>query len=421
MTSYALARRTFARRITMAVLMAIGICRNITATDWPQILGPDRNGVAAQQGPAGVTPAWQARTLWEFSVGQGYAGVAVQDKWLILFHRLGDREVVQALDSGTGKPLWQQQWTTRYQSRIDRDSGPRCVPVIHDAKVLCHGAGGVLACISLNNGRMLWNRDTREEFGFSEGYFGVGSTPLVRDGRVLLNVGGRNGSGIVALSLVTGKTLWQATDEGASYSSPIQISAGDQPAALFVTRLNFVALSPDSGRVLFTCPFGRRGPTVNAANAVRIDQQHVFLTASYGVGACLVRLTEADGQVVYRQPDLLSSQYTTPVHCKGVLYGVHGREDIGTPSLRALAPLTGETFWTRTDFGMATLIMTDKVLLAMKTDGQLVCIMPQQDRYHELARFRIFYGTTRALPALANGRLFVRDRQTLKCVVLTKS
>lgn len=420
MTAYAHARWQGARHTAMIVLIVSGVGHDTTASDWPQILGPRRNGLTAQQGPAGVTSDWRVRSRWEFPVGQGYAGAAVRGKRLILFHRLGDNEIVQALNSDTGKPLWQQQWTTGYRSRIDPDSGPRCVPVIHGTNVLCYGAEGLLVCMSLNDGQMLWRRDTRQEFGFPEGYFGVGSTPLVHDGRVLVNVGGRNGNGIVAFSLATGKTLWQTTDERASYSSPIHMKLGDQPAALFVTRLNFVALTPNTGRVLYTSPFGRRGPTVNAANPLQVDHQHVFLTASYGVGACLVRLDEADSQVVYREPELLASQYTTPVVRNGVLYGMHGREDLGTPSLRALAPLTGEVFWTRSHFGMATFIMTDAVLLAMKTDGELVCIRPGKERYHEIARFRIFDGTTRALPALANGKLFVRDHETLKCVDLVK-
>jgi hypothetical protein len=120
-------------------------------------------------------------------------------------------------------------------------------------------------------------------------------------------------------------------------------------------------------------------------------------------------------RVVYERQDLMSSQYMTSIVSDEVLYGVDGRADVGAASLRALRPLTGEVLWTRPDFGMATLILADQTLLAMKADGELVLFAADPRAYRELSRFRLCAGTTRALPALAAGRLYVRDERTLRC------
>jgi len=276
-----------------------------------------------------------------------------------------------------------------------------------------------LVCIDLHTGKRKWSRDTRKDFIFREGYFGAGSSPIVVDEKVLLNVGGEGGAGIVAFSMETGETVWKATQEAASYASPVAANVGGEPLVLFVTRLNFIGIDPDTGDVAFRVPFGRRGPTVNGANPLVVDGEHVLLTASYGIGAKLVRIAPAKVSALWERRDVLSSQYPTPVLFDGAVYGVDGREDGPPADLRCIDPRTGDAHWTEAGFGMATFILADGLLLAMKTDGQLVIIEPSQQQYRELARFRLFDSTTRALPALADGKLYVRDTTTLKCLDLS--
>ncbi len=99
-----------------------------------------------------------------------------------------------------------------------------------------------------------------------------------------MNVGGRKGAGIVAFSLTDGKALWKATNDAASYSSPMAATIGGKRQVIFVTRLNVVSVDPKTGKVLFQFPFGQRGPTVNAANPL-VFGDHLFVSSSYGVGA----------------------------------------------------------------------------------------------------------------------------------------
>ncbi len=182
---------------------------------------------------------------------------------------------------------------------------------------------------------------------------------------------------------------------------------------IFVTRLSVVSLDPQTGDVQFQFPFGRLGPTVSAASPVVFDG-HLFVTASYGIGGVLAKIGKHGADVLWRDPKLLASQYTTCVEHEGCLFGIHGRQDGRPADLKCFDPQTRRVRWTEPLFGYATLLKAGDKLLILKTDGVLVLAAAKVDRYEELARARIADSTTRALPALSAGRLYVRDARTLK-------
>lgn len=377
------------------------------AGDWPQILGPQRNGVASGEKLPATWPAQGPATVWKFPLGQGYAGPAVAGQRVVVFHRVAGQERVEAIDLATGKSNWKTDFPASYRGGIDPDVGPRCVPVIHDGTIYVYGAGGAVHAVELATGKARWTRELLADYRGDEGYFGAGSTPLVADGKLLVNVGGREGAGIVALELATGRTAWQATDEGASYSSPILGKIGARPAAIFVTRLNCVAVSPATGDVLFRLPFGKRGPTVNAANPVLVGDQ-LFLTASYNIGGQLYKVAADSPRPVWSNDESLSSQYATAVVVDGHLYGTHGREDAGRGELRCVRLADGKVSWSEADFGVANLIVAGDKFLAVRTDGKVVLAKVDPKKFIPLATATASADTTRALPALASGRLLLR-------------
>jgi outer membrane protein assembly factor BamB len=386
--------------------------------DWPQILGPMRDGKAQGE----VLERWTGAappTLWQREVGEGFAGLAVVGERAVLFHRLGNELVAEALESGTGKPLWKATFPTRYAGGVSPDNGPRCVPLVHGGFVYLLGPGGELACLALDSGKQVWFRQVYQEFDAPDGYFGAGSSPIVEGDKLLLNVGGTGGAGIVAFSLADGKTVWKATDEAASYSSPTATTLGGVRHVVFVARLNVVSLDPANGKVRFRFPFGMRGPTVNAANPLLLGD-HLFVSASYGVGAQWAKIGPKGASVEWESDDVMSSQYTTCVEKDGVLYGIDGRQDVGSARFRAFDPRTKKVYWTEEDFGTGNLILAGDKLLVMKTDGELLLVEATQAAFRPLARARLFDTTVQALPALAGGRLFARDTLTLKCVQVGK-
>lgn len=411
------------RRLFLKICLIVSVLAACRATvcdagDWPQILGLHRNGQADGEQLA-VWPVAGPRTLWSRKVSQGFAGMAVADGRTVLFHRIEDELVAEALDTNTGKPLWKTTFETNFRGSISPDVGPRCVPLVHEGLVYLYGPGGELACVTLDAGKKVWARNVLQEFDGQEGYFGAGSSPIVEGEKLLLNVGGRKGAGIVAFALKDGKTLWQATDEAASYSSPTAVTLDDKRHVVFVTRLNVVSVDPATGDVRFRFPFGQRGPTVNAANPLVLDD-HLFVSASYGVGAQWAKIGPAGATTVWENDDTMSSQYSTSVEKEGVLYGIDGRQDVGVARLRAFDPRTGKVFWTEEDFGTGNLILAGDKLLIMKTDGTLLLVEPSPKSYRPLAQTQLFDTTVQALPALSNGLLLARDTQTLKCVVVGK-
>jgi outer membrane protein assembly factor BamB len=241
--------------------------------------------------------------------------------------------------------------------------------------------------------------------------------------RVIVNVGGtRSEAGLAAFSLKDGAELWTATSDGASYSSPVVASLGDQPAVIAVTRMNCLAINPADGSVLVDFPFGKRGPTVNAANPV-LNGDNLFLTASYGIGAIYGKLTKSGFTPIWSSDELLSSQYTTPIVHEGYLYGVHGRQDGGYAELRCLDLKQQKVLWSQRLPSYGTLISADGKLLVTTIDGSLIVVSANPKEYKSLASAKVQAATQGglALPALSNGRLYLRDGKQLRCLDLGKS
>ncbi|RMG35649.1 MAG: hypothetical protein D6725_12065 [Planctomycetota bacterium] len=390
--------------------------------EWPQILGPHRNGVAAsderleESWPAGGPPV-----IWQRSVGRGLAGVAVAGGTCVLFHRVGDEEIVEAMDAASGRVRWRRGFPTSYTSVFVDDDGPRCTPVISGQRVIVYGAQGGLRCLNLRDGEVLWEVETHRVFDAPEGYFGAGSTPLVWNGRVIVNVGGaRKGAGVVAFDLKTGRTLWTAVEDAASYSSPVVATLGGQPRVVCVTRLNCVGLDPRNGTVAFSFPFGRRGPTVNAATPLVLGDR-LFVSAHYGVGAVWAKLSADDVRILWRSDEIMSNHYMTCIEYQGKLFGIHGQERLTPGELRCIDPRQQRVLWSVPDFGYGAAIRARDRAVFLKTDGELVLWAPDMRRFRPLTRVTLFDSTTRALPALAGGRLYARDRRTLKCVRVGRS
>jgi outer membrane protein assembly factor BamB len=388
--------------------------------DWPQILGPHRDGRAEGESLADSWPAAGPKVIWERPVGRGYAGVAVVGERGVLFHRVENEELVQAFDVRTGKFSWKFAIPTSYVSGISPDDGPRCVPVIQGDRVIAFGAQGNLACVRLADGTKIWTVDTHAEFRAGEGYFGAGSSPIVEGDKVIVNVGGAlSDAGIVAFSLESGQLVWKATREDASYSSPVAVTVHGVRHLIVETRLKAVSLNPDNGSIRFEVPFGMRGPTVNGANPT-VFGDRLFMTASYGIGAVFAKIGDTSAEKLWDSNDLISSQYATCIAEGGLLYGIHGRDDQGQASLRCIDPEKQKILWQKDDFGYATILFADGKLIVQKTDGTFVLVKASPSQYTELASAQIFNTKTFALPALASGRLYVRDDRTLKCLHLRR-
>jgi outer membrane protein assembly factor BamB len=409
------------RPTPVALFLLIALATPIAAVDWPQFLGPERNGIyrgpplAETWGPSGP------RVVWRKSVGQGFAGPAVAGTRLILFHRVGNEEVVESLDAATGAPQWRYGYPTAYRDEYGFDPGPRAVPVVSNGIVYTFGAEGQLHAIDLTKGTKIWSEDTMRRFSVPKGYFGAAGSPLVEDGRVIANIGGPK-AGIVAFEARTGKLLWTATGDAASYSSGVGATFAGKRRALFLTREGLKGLDPVTGRVAFQQRWrALMAASVNAASPLVVDDL-VFVSAEYGPGAGVLRVVD-DAKLVplWSSDDVLSNHYATSVYHNGYLYGYHGRTDIPPPqSLRAVELRTGKVAWSEDQFRAGTITLAVDRLLIVRESGEILIAPASPKGFSPTARAQVLSEDVRPYPAIADGLLYLRNENTLLCLDLRR-
>lgn len=346
-------------------------------------------------------------------MGAGFSAPVVAQGKLIVFHRLGSQEVVEAWDAASGAPVWTYSYPTAYRDDFGFDEGPRATPLIDSGRVYVHGAEGQLHALSLADGKKLWSEDTMKKFSVRKGFFGAASSPAVAGNLLLLNVGGKQ-AGIVAFDKNTGRVVWSATDDEASYSSPVVAQIGGLRRALFLTRAGFVDLDPESGRVRHQMPWRSRSmASVNAASPV-VTGDIVFLSASYGTGAVALEFKNGSYRKLWSNDDSLSNHYATSVVSGTFLYGFHGRQEEGQ-QLRCVEIRTGKVRWSRNGFGAGTVALAGDLLLVLLENGEMVVARASPDEFQMLAKKSLLGGVVRAYPAYAHGRMYLRNEDTLAC------
>lgn len=392
---------------------------SLQAGDWPQFLGPQRNCTAEKE--AAIAGSTEPEIVWKHMLGTGHAGPVACKNRVIVTHRVGNEIVTEALDAAEGKPIWKQAYPTTYRDSFGFDNGPRAVPCIADGKIITHGPEGIVQALDFETGRELWSYDTVAELQSPQGYFGRACSPMVVDGKVLLNVGGRNakgGAGIIALDLATGKLVWQATDDEASYSSPVIIPE-DKELSAFFTRRGVIVLQNNDGKVLADETFRAQiNASVNAAAPVPCGDCRLLFSAAYDVGAGLWQWNKTERKLtkLWKKPDVLDSHYTTPVYHDGHVYGLHGRQESGT-TLRCIAVEDGSVAWEAPDSlpGGTLLLVGDKLLLHSE-DGELLLFTADAKKFNLLQRTQITRAGHRSHDAFSNGLLYARDAEKMVVV-----
>jgi outer membrane protein assembly factor BamB len=392
---------------------------NASSADWPQFLGPTRNGVYSETNLAERWPKEGPPIVWQKKIGQGFSGPVIANQKLIFFHRLGNKETVECLDAATGKSLWSYDYPTSYRDDFGFDEGPRATPTIAAGKVYTFGAEGALYCLDFATGKKIWNVDTKTQFDAPKGFFGMVCSPLVEGPGLLLNIGGQNGAGIVAFDKDSGKVLWKATDDKASYSSPVSATIQGKRYAFFFTRSGLVGVDPASGKIYFQFPW--RPPleaSVSAATPIVVDDL-VFLSASYQTGAIVLRVKGDRVEKVWSEDDVLSNHYSTSVHSAGFLYGFDGRQEHGQ-RLRCVELKTGKVRWTQDGLSAGTVTLAGTNLLVLTERGELITATAAPSGFKLINRAQILPFGVRAYPAIADGYLYARSKDKLVCVNLKK-
>jgi outer membrane protein assembly factor BamB len=414
------ARRAAAKPGILGIMLLAGALgsQNLQAADWPQFLGPARNSASSETGLLSAWPKEGPPLLWQQPVGAGFSGPVVAGERLVLFHRLGDKEVVACLDAATGKEKWQFAYPSGYRDDFGMDEGPRATPLVDGNRVYTLGAEGVLHCLDLTTGKKIWQRSLHTDYQVRKGFFGVAGSPLLEGNQLLLNIGGKE-AGIIALDKDTGKETWRATNHEASYSSPVAGTFHGKRRVVFFTREGIVLLDPQTGKIAYSKHWrSRMNASVNAASPVIADDL-IFLSACYGTGAIVLRVGTDQIDELWHSDDVMSNHYNTCVQNKGYLYGFDGRQEAGA-RLRCVELKTGKVRWKDDQTGCGSIILADGNLIILNEHGQLVLVEATPDAYREKARAQLLTAPCRSPLALASGRLYARDSQRLVCWNLKK-
>jgi hypothetical protein len=232
-----------------SVLLLLGVVSGF-AEDWPRFLGPNGDGTSSETGLIDRFPEGGPPLVWEKDIGSGYSAPSVRGGKLVLHHRIKAEEIVQAFALPKGEPIWRYAYPTSFIDPYGYNNGPRSTPLLTSNRVYTFGAEGKLLCLDLSSGKLVWQRDTQKDWNIPEAFFGVGSTPLLEDGRLIVMIGGQPNSGVAALDPETGKTLWESVGELNWRGQPMHGWPGERTVDLETVHLGqtselFVARSRD--------------------------------------------------------------------------------------------------------------------------------------------------------------------------------
>jgi outer membrane protein assembly factor BamB len=415
--------------------------------DWPGFLGPSGDSVSPEKGILSPWPPAGPRVVWEKRQGTGYAMPSISRGRIFLFDRVHDRARLTACKSETGEELWTFDYPTNYKDLYNYNNGPRCCPVIDGDRVYILGAEGMLHCVRVTDGKLVWKVDTCARFGVVQNFFGVASTPVVEGDLLLVQVGGSqkttedspsldqqgNGSGLVAFSKFDGSIRYQATNELASYAGPVMATIAGRRWCFLFARGGLVGLEPATGKVDFHFPW--RAPileSVNASNPVVVGNL-VLISETYGPGSALLKVKPGACEVIWTDAaksrnKSLQCHWNTPIHANGYVYGCSGRHP-NNAELRCIELETGKVTWSVPSLTRTSLLLVDGHFICLGEEGTLRLLKVDPKKYAEVSVLPpealkgkddepLLEYPCWAAPVLSHGLLYVRGKDRLACLEL---
>ncbi len=413
-------------------------------SDWPGFLGPHSNSKSDEVGVLGKWPATGPRIVWQRPLGASYGMPIVVQGKLLMFDRHQDRARLTCMSATTGEEFWKFEYPTMYEDLLGYNNGPRCSPVADGDRVYIFGAEGMLHCLRIADGAVVWKLDTAEKFHVAQNFFGVGSTPVVEGNLLIAQIGGSppqqrdsppgrldlvkgNKSGIVAFDKLTGEVKYSITDELASYSSPVLATLGARRWCFVFARGGLVGFDPRTGKVDFHFPWrAKMLESVNASNPVVVGDQ-VFISETYGPGSALLRVRPGGYEVVWKdspREQAMQTHWNTAIHVDGFLYGASGRHT-GNAELRCVELATGKVAWSEPDLSRASLLYVDRHFVCLTEYGELLLLRVNPKKFDLVSRSKpVDPATGRPLlqypawaaPILSHGLLYVRGDDRLLCL-----
>lgn len=385
----------------------------VAGADWPQWLGPNRDGVTSER-----VAAWPPVTLWKASVGLGYTSPVVADgRVYVAGHNKGTggrgTDTVYCLDARTGSVIWKRSFDSLTERR-DKTAGypgPRATPALDDGAVYTLSLDGRLFCLDAATGEVRWSKNLPEEMGAKIPFYGYCCSPLVCGDKLIVEANIPGGGSYAAFDKRTGDVVWKSGNESASTASPVVAHVNGRAVALFVSDSVLAGHAVDSGEQLWRIKLGWTtwmGPVVSG--------ELVFCSsASLARGCAVFRFGEEEP--VWRAKRKYQALHCNTVLWNGHLYGSDNTrtdyqyEDNNRSRLRCIDFATGEVKWTLKGMGWANVIVAGGRLLILRACGELVLMEVSPEGHREIGRAKVIDGPCWTVPALAGGRIYCRNNR----------
>lgn len=383
---------------------------------WPALFGPNRTCSV----DATWNPIWSSdgpEVLWDTEVGTGYGSPVVLGNFVVFSHRLNNEEMVQCHDSLTGSKIWVHRSPTSVECEFEYSNGPYSTPLIDRVKrrVFVVGGEGRLSCFKLDSGERIWTRDFPADYELQPGEFPVGATPFLDGNRLIHNVGADEwGAGIVALDADSGATLWEATDHGAAYCSPLIATIHDQRFLFVFTDRGLVCLDPDTGIQDWEYPHFSRAPLSYNAVSPLVFEDKVLIVTGPGPGAVCLRLEKDRTFVeVWKNRRVINCQYNTLMLRDGFVYSFTSAGQ-GGAELRCIEFSTGKLRWRyHSVLRRGQGLIAGNALLLLGERGHLASLActPDEPKVLSFTQEPLMTDPCYCAPALSNGILFLKDEE----------
>ena len=399
-----------------------------SASDWPQWQGPDRNAISKETGLLKEWPQDGPPLAWKIKgLGGGDSAPSVAARHLFGMSHRGDNEVVWALSETDGKELWLTPLGAAFKQQMEQSNqGPGCTPTVDGEKLYVLGLGGNLACLQCNDGKVLWQRSLKTDFGGSVPTWSYRESPLIDGNKLICTPGGADAT-LAALDKLTGKTIWKSQVPGspkAAYASAIAIDFAGQRQYVQFTQKALVGVAASDGKFLWRYDHPANSHGISCSTAVHHDGL-VFAGSAYGAGGGLAKLSKdgkggVSAEEVYFSKKM-QNHHGGMIYFDGCLYGANGGNEGG--ALVCLDFPTGNVLWDMRDDPdrrgqKGSLAMADGRLYYRTEKGAVLLIEPNPKKYSERGRFEQPDRSSQpawAHPVIANGKLYVRDHDLLLC------
>ena len=401
--------------VSISGVLFAALTENGVNNDWPQWRGPNRDGISNETGLLKSWPESGPKVIWNAPSGDGYSGISISQGRVYTMFGEGENEIVVCLDAATGKEIWRFRSDSKYRNQFG--NGPRSTPTVDSELVFTLGAKGKLYALNAKLGTKVWGHDLRKEYGGKMPTWGVSTSPLVEGNLLLVDVGGKNGYGIVAFNKENGKVVWKSKTQLPGYSAPIAVTVNGIRQIIFFTGTSLISVSPKDGKQYWRYPW-RTSYDVNAATPIFIPPDKVFASSGYDKGAVVLKMKTSNGAVQIEE--IWKSRVMRNRFSSSILYGNH-LYGFDEATLKCVDVNTQEKKWAKSGFGKGSLIYADGHLIVLSERGKLVLIEATPTEYLEKASAKVLKDKCWTVPTLVNGKLYIRNQKEILCLDISDS